>query len=150
RSAAVRSKVRATLTANDRSTSNTHATQSDPTTKIARLESALEASRHELSEAWAQQAALAEVLQLIDRSPRDLPCIFEAISDRAMKLCGATFGGLWLIERDKARLAAGVNLPKAFADFLTQQPIPLSDLVGRTPARLFLHVSDLTATSAYK
>jgi len=90
------------------------------------LEKKLEARTRELSEAREQQAAAAEVLQIISSSPGDLQPVFETMLANATRICEATFGVLYLFEGDAFR-AVALHGPPTFVEARRRNPmLPLT------------------------
>src|SRR5258707_4218405 len=120
--------------------------------RIAELEQRLQSSLGERDEAIAQQAATAEVLQVINASPGDLAPVFDAIVDKAARLCDADGGALWLVEGDMARATGGRGgkMPEAVYGYVEQESVPVKYLLGRAQDRPFVHVLDLKATKPYQ
>src|SRR6516162_5868413 len=115
------------------------------------LEQKVEERTAELSEALDQQTATAEVLQVINSSPGELQPVFDAMLEKAMKLCDAAFGTLFTRDRDFARLVAMRNVPTQFAEFLSSRPVRLKTILG--PALLdasVLHIADVAAGEGYR
>src|SRR6266478_731662 len=120
--------------------------------RVAELEQRLESALAERDEAIAQQAATAEVLQVINASPGDLAPVFDAIVERAARLCAADGGALWLVDGDTARATGGRGgkMPEAFYDYVEHESVPVKFLLGRDQDRPFVHVVDLKATKPYQ
>ena len=66
----------------------------------ARLLNELRQRTADLTKSLEQQTATSEVLQVISSSPGDLQPVFEAMLEKAVRICDAKFGMLYLHEGD--------------------------------------------------
>ena len=94
----------------------------------ARLFEAEQQRKRELSESLEQQTATADVLRVISSSPETLDPVFEAMLEKAVRICGAGFGNLWLREGDDFRIAAIHGAPREYRDYLRREPIARSTI----------------------
>src|SRR5262249_54603365 len=104
-------------------------------------------------EAVAQQTATAEVLGVIRASPGDLAPVFDAILDKATRLCDAGFGTLWTFDGDRFHTAAVRNVPVPYGEFLAKtpyQPDPQSAHGRINRGERVIHLIDLAADELYR
>jgi two-component system NtrC family sensor kinase len=106
----------------------------------------------DMRQALDQQAATVEVLGVINSSPGHLAPVFDAILERAMRLCDAAFGILWSDHGERFHAAALRGVPPALAKFLTT-PIERADsaaLGDIARSRNYVHVADLAASESHR
>ncbi|HEV2547049.1 MAG TPA: GAF domain-containing protein [Stellaceae bacterium] len=106
----------------------------------------------ETREALERQTATAEVLQVINASPGHLTPVFEAMLEKATRLCEAGFGVLWLYEGERFRAGATHALPAAMVEFC-RVPVATdagASLLGIARGGGFVHVADCAVSELYK
>ena len=128
------------------------ATQAVIAIENARLLNELRQRTADLSESLEQQIATSEVLQVISSSPGDLQPVFEAMLEKAVRVCGATFGNLFLCEDGAFRVVAMHNAPPAYAEARMLEPIhpgPATALGRLARTKQAAQIDDLMAEPGY-
>jgi len=106
----------------------------------------------ETREALEQQTATAEVLQVINASPGDLVPVFDAMLEKATRLCDAAFGVLFTVDGEELRAAAMRNMPEGLvAPLKTIMRVHQLPVVASVvQSRRVLHIHDFAASDAYR
>ncbi|HEX3520988.1 MAG TPA: GAF domain-containing protein, partial [Stellaceae bacterium] len=108
---------------------------------------------NELREALDRQTATTEVLQIINRSPGNLAQIFDAIIERALRLCEADFGVFWAFDERQFRAASSRGMASELAELLSQGPYEAH--LGSPHARALVgeplvHIADISGEGLYQ
>jgi GAF domain-containing protein len=110
--------------------------------------------KRERDEALEQLSAASEVLKVISSSPGDLKPVFEAILEKATRICEAKFGNLWLREGDNFRITATFGAPPAYREYFDREPAvhpdPRSGLGTIVRTKKEVHIADIRSSATFK
>jgi two-component system, NtrC family, sensor kinase len=118
-----------------------------------RLLNELRQRTDDLSESLEQQTATSEVLRVISSSPGELEPVFQAIMEKATRICEAKFGNLLLYEGDAFRRVALYNAPPAWEELWRRDPMVRASsknpLVRMVATKQLIHMADIRTEQAY-
>jgi adenylate cyclase len=106
----------------------------------------------ETREALERQTATAEVLQVINSSPGNLGPVFDAMLEKAMRLCEARFGLMAIYDGENFHSVARRGVPAALHEFLMNAPPPPgphSALTRLLAGDDVVHFADATTSRGY-
>ncbi len=118
----------------------------------ARLLNELRQRTSDLTEAFEQQRATSDLLQVISSSPGNLEPVFQAMLENAVTICGANFGNMFLYENDAFRTVAMHNAPEAYAKARKGGPFhpPPETALGRLAVtKEVMQIADPRASERY-
>ena len=107
---------------------------------------------NETREALEQQTATAEVLQVINASPGNLMPVFDAMLEKALRLCNSAFGIFGTYDGEYLRTVATRGLPNGSEDLLQtpQRPVPGLALYRIVQGQDAVQIADITDDDAYR
>ena len=110
--------------------------------------------RSQLDDALKARAALEEILRAMDESPGDLVSIFDVILDKAMQLCHAQIGVIFLCENGFFEAIGMRGMPEAHREWFQRmgrfEAGPESGLGQIALHKKLVHIEDVTLDAAYK
>ena len=118
----------------------------------ARLLDEVRHRNNELAEALEFQTATGEVLRIVASSPENLQPVFDAMLEKAIALCAAKFGTLFLYDGNEFSMVADRNLPPQYAKLLRGKsfsPEANSGFRNLVESKAPLHLTDMFADSSY-
>ena len=103
---------------------------------------------NKLRESLEQQTATSEVLSVISSSPGELEPVFQSMLENALRICEAKFGVMFRSDQGQFKMAAMLDLPPPFAEFLQRDggilspPSPGTVLDRVLQTKKVAHVAD--------
>jgi GAF domain-containing protein len=85
---------------------------------------------NELRESLQQQTATADVLKVISSSPGELEPVFQAMLEKATRICEAKFGTLFRFDDGAFHFAAGVGMPPELLEVVKHRDRPFQPEPG--------------------
>ena len=106
----------------------------------------------ERDEALEQQTATSEVLRVISASLGELGPVFQAMLERAVRICGAKFGNIYRWDGEALHVLASHNTPPAFAEAVRRspyRPYPHSPIGRMVADGTVVHINDVMEEEVY-
>src|SRR5215475_12776211 len=108
----------------------------------------------ERDQALAQLSATSEVLSVISSSAGELQPVFQTMLAKAVEICEAKFGALWLVDGDGYRTAAlHGDLPEAYVEQwrsgTLHHPKAAVPMARAIKSRASVHIFDMLNEKAY-
>jgi class 3 adenylate cyclase/putative methionine-R-sulfoxide reductase with GAF domain len=120
----------------------------------ARLLNELRQSTKDLNEALEQQTATSEVLRIISSSSGQLNPVFQAMLEKACRICEATCATMQFHENGAFRLTAAHNVPPPLANARRNTPVlrpgPWHPFVEVAATKKAVHINDYLESRAYQ
>jgi two-component system, NtrC family, sensor kinase len=116
-------------------------------------ESELAGRNRDLAEALEQQTATAEVLQVINSSPGDPAPVFDAMLDKALRICEAEFGNITTYDGERFKFAALAGHSQ-FSEWARRNgpgvPRPGTTMERMLRGENIVHIPDLADDEGYR
>jgi GAF domain-containing protein len=126
-------------------------TLANPEQLVADLQRQLSECKAERDEALQRETATAEVLEVINSSPGNLAPIFDAILEKTLRICSATFGAMASHDNGRLTRVAARGLPAAFNKWRLEHPVLQTPSLQRLLAgEAVVHEPDLMTGEAYR
>jgi len=108
--------------------------------------------KRERDEALEQFSAASEILKVISSSPGDLKPVFEAILEKATRICEANFGILFRLDDGVVHVGATLGVPLALAEFMqsVRRPGPHSATASAMRTGQVIHILDAREERGYR